>query len=134
MSQVLLLVQGCRIRRQAAQHEHIAYCLLGTCLHAMAIGFSVSSTCHGFVGTTVRSILQCRWTRLLLVLDAHIEETVLSEMFGQLQEKVMWLAERPYLAEGMPLKILTLLSTLFQVLACLLIVKSSCFLHHLCLS
>ena len=54
--------------------------------------------------------------RLLLVLDAHIEETVLSEMFGQLQEKVMWLAERPYLAEGMPLKILTLLSTLLQVL------------------
>lgn len=72
--------------------------------------------------------------RLLLVLDTHIKETVLSEMFGQLQEKVMWLAERPYLAEGMPLKILTLLSTLLQVLSCLLIVRTSCFLHHLCLS
>ena len=40
---------------------------------------------------------------------------VMSDIFGQLQDKVVWLAERPYLAEGLPFRVLTLLKALLQV-------------------
>ena len=60
--------------------------------------------------------MQCRWARLMLVLGDRVSHHVMSDIFGQLQEKVVWLAERPYLAEGLPFRVLTLLKALLQVL------------------
>ena len=51
----------------------------------------------------------------MLVLSDNMSQDIMSDIFGQLQEKVMWLAERPYLAEGLPFRVLTLLKALLQV-------------------
>ena len=57
----------------------------------------------------------CRLARLMLALDEQLLTTHLGSMFGQLQEKVTWLTERPYLKEGMASRTLTLLHSLLQV-------------------
>lgn len=51
----------------------------------------------------------------MLVLSDSIAHDTMSNIFGQLQEKVVWLADRPYLAEGLPFRVLTLLRALLQV-------------------
>lgn len=64
---------------------------------------------------TVLAVCVYRLARLMLLLDGHLEEKELEAMFGQLQEKVAWLTERPYLPEGMAFRTLTLLKCLTEV-------------------
>ena len=61
------------------------------------------------------AICTCRLVRLMLLLDGNLWKEHLDVMFGQLQEKVTWLTERPYLPGHMPLRILTLLKCLIEV-------------------
>lgn len=53
--------------------------------------------------------------RLILVLADNVPHDAMADMFGQLQEKVVWLVERPYLAEGVPFRTLALLTALLEV-------------------
>ena len=59
--------------------------------------------------------MPCRWVRLILVLADDFSHGAMADIFEQLQQKVVWLVERPYLAEGVPLRTLTLLTALLQV-------------------
>jgi hypothetical protein len=51
----------------------------------------------------------------MLVLADNVSHDAMADIFGQLQEKVVWLVERPYLAEGVPFRTLTLLTALLEV-------------------
>lgn len=59
--------------------------------------------------------MPCRWVRLILVLAADLSRDAMVNIFGQLQEKIVWLVERPYLAEGVPFRTLALLTALLEV-------------------
>lgn len=59
--------------------------------------------------------MPCRWVRLILVLAADLSHDAMVDIFGQLQEKIVWLVERPYLAEGVPFRTLALLTALLEV-------------------
>ena len=50
-----------------------------------------------------------------MVLADNVPHDAMADMFGQLQEKVVWLVERPYLAEGVPFRTLALLTALLEV-------------------
>lgn len=50
-----------------------------------------------------------------MVLADQVPHDAMADIFGQLQEKVVWLVERPYLAEGVPFRTLTLLTALLEV-------------------
>ena len=55
----------------------------------------------------------------MLLLDGQMKEAHLELVFGQLQEKVAWLTERPYLPKGIADRTLALLKILMEVrLAC----------------
>ncbi|DBA85458.1 TPA: hypothetical protein ACH3X2_000410 [Trebouxia sp. C0005] len=56
-----------------------------------------------------------RWVRLILVLADDMSDNAMADIFGQLQEKVVWLLERPYLAEAVPFRTLALLIALLEV-------------------
>ena len=59
--------------------------------------------------------MPCRWVRLILVLADDLSHDAMADIFEQLQQKVVCLVERPYLAEGVPLRTLTLLTALLEV-------------------
>ena len=59
--------------------------------------------------------MPCRWVRLILVLADDLSYDAMADIFGQLQEKLVWLVDRPYLAEGVPFRTLTLLTALLKV-------------------
>ena len=56
-------------------------------------------------------------------------------MFGLLQERVVWLADRPYLPQGLPVRTIALLASLLQVgpiLICNIgygVVSMQCVIH-----
>jgi len=50
-----------------------------------------------------------------LVLADDLSHDAMADIFGQLQEKLVWLVDRPYLAEGVPFRTLTLLTALLKV-------------------
>lgn len=52
----------------------------------------------------------------MTVLAGNVSKTVLTDIFGQLQEKLAWLADRPYLPEGLPFRTLTIFKALLQVI------------------
>lgn len=51
----------------------------------------------------------------MLLLDGQMKEVHLQLVFGQLQEKVAWLTERPYLPKGIADRTLTLFKILMEV-------------------
>ncbi|KAL0020919.1 hypothetical protein WJX77_011015 [Trebouxia sp. C0004] len=55
-----------------------------------------------------------KWVRLILVLADDLSHDAMADIFAQLQEKVVWLVHRPYLAEGVPFRTLTLLTALLE--------------------
>ena len=50
-----------------------------------------------------------------MVLADQVPHDAMADIFGQLQEKIVWLVERPYLAEGVPFRTLALLTALLEV-------------------
>lgn len=50
-----------------------------------------------------------------MVLADDMSDNAMADIFGQLQEKVVWLLERPYLAEAVPFRTLALLIALLEV-------------------
>ena len=50
-----------------------------------------------------------------MVLADDLSHDAMADIFGQLQEKLVWLVDRPYLAEGVPFRTLTLLTALLKV-------------------